>query len=129
MAAEPPPTTEMNPDPPSNDPDAEIIYRKIDPSSPYYLGSNDNPGNMIRTVKLHAMNYEQWARSMRLSLRSRRKFEFIDSTIQKPMNPAHLCDWDAVQSTLVQWIMNTINETQKNMIPYFEEEELLWDLL
>ncbi|GAA0151860.1 hypothetical protein LIER_37372 [Lithospermum erythrorhizon] len=36
--------------PPSNDRDAEIIYRKIDPSSPYYLGSNDNLGNIIPTM-------------------------------------------------------------------------------
>ncbi|GAA0168865.1 hypothetical protein LIER_40658 [Lithospermum erythrorhizon] len=109
--------------------DDEILYRKIDPSSPYYLGSNDNPGNMISTVKLHVTNYEQWARSMRLSPRGRRNIGFIDGTICKPTNPVHLCDWDAVQSTLVQWIMNTIDDSQKAMISYFEEAKPLRDLL
>ncbi|XP_020270742.1 uncharacterized protein LOC109845904 [Asparagus officinalis] len=127
-AAEAAKSTTSDHDSDHDDPDAEVIYRKLDPSSPYFLGSNDHSGNMICTVKLNGENYERWARSMRLSLRGKRKWGFVDGSIRKPVNPIYLVDWDAVQSTLVQWIMNSI-ENQKNSIPYFEEAKPLWDLL
>ncbi|GAA0161247.1 hypothetical protein LIER_17607 [Lithospermum erythrorhizon] len=113
---------------PSNlpDPDVAVLYRRIDPSSPYYLGSNDNPDNVISAIKLTGSNYEEWSRSLRLSLWGWRKFGFVDGTLMKPTNPDFVVDWDAVQSTLVQWIMNTIDPTQKKSIPYFEEAKPLW---
>ena len=82
--------------PPHHDPDAAVLYRCIDPSSPYFLGSSDNPGNLISTVRLTGANYEEWSRSLRLSLRGRRKFGFIDGTLVKPLNPDFFTDWDAV---------------------------------
>ncbi|GAA0175079.1 hypothetical protein LIER_41842 [Lithospermum erythrorhizon] len=89
------PTPEQVP-PNPHDPDAAVVYRRIDPLSPYYLGSNDHPGNLICLVKLIGKNYEEWSRSMKLSLRDRQKYGFIDGTIVKPTNPDFLRDWDAL---------------------------------
>ncbi|GAA0184361.1 hypothetical protein LIER_31649 [Lithospermum erythrorhizon] len=125
----PPNYNENNPDvdpdntdnpiiPGPTDPDDAVVYHRLDPSSPYYLSSNDNPGNIICLVKLTGHNYEEWSRFMKLSLRGRRKYGFIDGSLAKQANPDFWGDWDAVQSTLVQWILNTIDSTQRKTFPH-----------
>lgn len=109
--------------------DDDTKTQKIDHTSPYYLGSGDGPGIVISTVIFRGDNYEEWSRSIRLSLMSRRKFEFIDGSIKKPTDKYRLLDWRCVQATLVQWILNTIDASVKKTVPYFEEAKLLWDVL
>ncbi|GJX53038.1 retroelement pol polyprotein-like protein [Tanacetum coccineum] len=90
-----------------------------------YLGSNDNPCNIITQVQLRGPNYEEWARAMKTSLRVRRKFGFIDETIKQPTE-AELEDWWTVQSMLVSWIMNIIEPSLRTTISYVEEASALW---
>lgn len=69
------------------------LHPRIDPHSPYYLGSSDNPGTTITNIVFRGDNYEEWARSMRLSLQGKHKFGFIDGTITKPTDTNKLDDW------------------------------------
>ncbi|GAA0139057.1 hypothetical protein LIER_00681 [Lithospermum erythrorhizon] len=78
---------------------------KIDIASPYYLGSGDQPGNLITHVILQHDNYSGWSRAMTLALRARRKFVFIDGTIKKPTENRKLLNWETVHSMLVSWIL------------------------
>uniref|UniRef100_A0A803LXS4 Retrotransposon Copia-like N-terminal domain-containing protein n=1 Tax=Chenopodium quinoa TaxID=63459 RepID=A0A803LXS4_CHEQI len=66
---------------------------KINPSSPYYLGAGDHPGNTITHVILKGDNYLAWSRAITLSLKSCRKFVFINGTITKPTEKKKLLDW------------------------------------
>ncbi|KAL2923984.1 hypothetical protein RDABS01_015475 [Bienertia sinuspersici] len=66
---------------------------KLDPSSPFYLGSGDQPGNLISHVILKGDNYLAWSRAITLSLKSRRKFGFVDGTISKPTEKKKMLDW------------------------------------
>lgn len=50
-------------------------------SSPYFLGSSDQPGNMITHVIFSCENCVAWARAMSLLLRARRKYGFMDGSI------------------------------------------------
>ncbi|XP_074266507.1 uncharacterized protein LOC141589782 [Silene latifolia] len=102
---------------------------KIDVMSPYYLGSHDIPSQTVTHVKLRSDNYEEWSRSMRMSLKSRRKFGFCDGSIPKPTDNFHLEQWEVVHCTLVQWIMHSIDSSIKDSISYFEDARLLWDEL
>ncbi|GJS29945.1 hypothetical protein Tco_0490565 [Tanacetum coccineum] len=72
-------------------------------NSPYYLGSNDNPSNIIT-----------------------QKFGFIDETIKQPTEVYELEDWWTVQSMLVSWIMNIIKPSLRTRISYVEEASALW---
>ena len=82
---------------------------KIDPHSPYYLGSGDQPGNMITHVILYNDNYISWARAIKLSSKARRKFVFVDGTFTKPMEKKKQLDWDTVNSMLVSWNTRTLD--------------------
>ncbi|XP_074300548.1 uncharacterized protein LOC141631827 [Silene latifolia] len=100
---------------------------KIDVMSPYYLDSHDIPSQKITHVKLYSDNYEEWSRSMRMSLKSRRKFGFCDGSIPKPTDNNHLEQWEVFNCTLVQWIMHSIDPTIKGSISHLEDDCPLWD--
>lgn len=67
----------------------------------YFLGSNDNPRNIITPIQLKGHNYDEWARAIRTSLNAKRKLGFIDGTIVKPTATEKLEDWSTVHSMLV----------------------------
>lgn len=73
----------------------------VTPSSPFYLGSGDQPGNMITHVIFSSDNYVAWARAMTLSLRARRNFGFVEGKILKPFDPLGLLNWETVHSMIV----------------------------
>ena len=102
---------------------------KIDPHSPYYLGSGDQPGNMITHVILSNDNYISWARAIKLSLKARRKFVFVDGTLTKPTEKKKQLDWDTVNSMLVSWITRTLDPKLAASIPFHDEAKRLWDYL
>ncbi|KAL2941173.1 Retrovirus-related Pol polyprotein from transposon RE1 [Bienertia sinuspersici] len=102
---------------------------KIDPASPFYLGSGDQPGNLISHVILKGDNYLAWSRAITLSSKSRRKFGFVDGTISKPIEKKKLLDWETVNSMLVSWILRATELKLAASIPYFEEAKKLWDYL
>ncbi|XP_074293500.1 uncharacterized protein LOC141620560 [Silene latifolia] len=99
---------------------------KIDSTSPYYLGSHGVPEAKISNVVLRRDNYDDWKNSMRMSLKSRRKYGFIDGSIKKPNDPFYLENWEVVHCTLVQWIHNTIDPSLRDMISYVEDASVLW---
>lgn len=67
---------------------------QLSATSPFYLGSGDQSGNMIRHVIFSGENYVAWAREMMLFLRARRKFVFIDGSVTKLNEPK--LDWETV---------------------------------
>jgi len=99
--------------------------RKI---SPFDLSSNDNPGNLITQVQLRGENYDEWALAMKTSLRARRKWGFIEGTINKPSEATfELEDWWTVQSMIVSWILNTVEPNLRSTISYRENARDLWE--
>ncbi|KAJ1423125.1 Retrotransposon gag domain [Sesbania bispinosa] len=96
--------------------------------SPYDLNSNDNLGNVITQVQLQGENYEEWARAMKISLRARRKWGFVDGTHERPNDGApEMEDWWTVQSMLVSWILNAIEPTLRSTVTYAENAKELWE--
>lgn len=102
---------------------------KIAMSSPFYLGAGDQPGNLITHVVLKGDNYLGWSRAITLSLRSRRKFGFVDGTITKPTEKKKILDWETVNSMLVSWILRSMDPKLAASMPYFDEAKRLWDYL
>ncbi|XP_074309573.1 uncharacterized protein LOC141644053 [Silene latifolia] len=114
-----------------DDTDAEmpVVFPKIDPSSPYYLGSQDGPGAKISNIVLRQDNYDDWQMSMKMSLKSRRKFGFVDGTIKKPTNKFDLENWEVAHCTHVQWIRNMIDPSLLTNVTYGYDAAALWSEL
>ncbi|KAL2898570.1 Retrovirus-related Pol polyprotein from transposon TNT 1-94 [Bienertia sinuspersici] len=102
---------------------------KLYPSSPFYLGSGDQPGNLISYVILKGDNYLAWSHATTLSLKSRRKFGFVDGTISKPTEKKKMLDWETVNSMLVSYILRATDPKLAASFPYFDEARKLWEYL
>ncbi|XP_074299960.1 uncharacterized protein LOC141631152 [Silene latifolia] len=109
-----------------DDTNTTVSFPRIDPSSPYYLGSQDGPGAKISNIELRHDNYDAWQMSMKMSLKSRRKFGFVDGTIKKPTTQFDLENWEAVHCTIVQWIRNTISPSLLDNVTYGYDASILW---
>lgn len=97
--------------------------------TPYFLSTNDNPGNIITQVQLKGDNYDEWARAMRTALRAKKKFGFIDGSVKQPPHheSAEQEDWWTVNSMLISWILNTIEPVLRSTVTYLETAKELWD--
>ncbi|CAO2824708.1 unnamed protein product [Amaranthus hypochondriacus] len=102
---------------------------KLDPSSPYYLASGDQPGNLITHVPLRGDNYLQWSRAMTLALKARRKFGFIDGTITQPSEKKQFLDWETNNSMLVSWMLRSMEPKVASSLPYYDNAKQLWNAL
>ena len=100
---------------------------KIDPSSPYYLGSGDQPVALITLVSLKGDNYLACSRAMTLALKSRRKFVFIDANITKPTDKKMLLEWETFNSMIVSWKFRSMDPKIFAIMPYHEHAKQLWD--
>ncbi|KAL2901568.1 Retrovirus-related Pol polyprotein from transposon RE1 [Bienertia sinuspersici] len=109
--------------------DTSSDIKPIDPSSPYYLGSGDQPGNSITHILLKNDNYVAWSRAITLSLKARRKFVFIDGSLPKPTDSKTLLDWETVHSMLVSWILRSVDPKLAESIPFHDDARLLWNYL
>lgn len=96
--------------------------------SPYDITPNDNPGLIITQVQLKGENYDEWARSLRTALRARKKYGFVDGTIERPDDSSYdLEDWWTNNSLLVSWIRNTIEPGLRMTISHMEVAKDLWE--
>ena len=59
--------------------------RPIDPSSPLFLRSGDNPGIILVPQPLTGENYNTWSRSMLVALSAKNKMCFVDGSLSKPL--------------------------------------------
>lgn len=99
----------------------------ITPSSPYYLGSSDNPGTPLVAVALKGENYRNWARSMKTALRAKSKLGFIDGSIEKPaFGSSDFLDWEKVDSMVTAWIINSCDSTLHSSISHATTARDVW---
>ncbi|CAH9143770.1 unnamed protein product [Cuscuta epithymum] len=100
---------------------------RTDHTSPFYLGPQDRPGDFITPVRLTGDNYDAWANAVRLSLRTCRKYVFVDGTITGPVAPWTQEDWLTIQYMIVSWLLNTISPEVKCTLSQYEDPRVLWN--
>ncbi|KAJ8628129.1 hypothetical protein MRB53_021436 [Persea americana] len=100
---------------------------KIDPSSPFYLGSQDRPGDFITPIRLKLDNFDDWSHAIRVALTPRRKFGFLDGTINVLVPPCTKDDWVTIHCMFVSWLTNTIDPEVRSMLSNYDNAKLLWD--
>jgi len=72
-------------------------------------------------------NYDEWARFVKIALRARKKFGFVDGMISRPIVESDdLEDWWTINSLLVTRIMNTIEPSLQIIISHMKVVQDLW---
>lgn len=111
----PPPRPDTLPPPPPP---------RIDITSPYYHGPHDRPGDFITPTRLRGENYDEWAGDIQTALEARRKFVFLDGTINTPSSPCTQMDWNTIHAMLISWLMNTIEPEVKSTLSKYKDARL-----
>ena len=94
----------------------------------YDITTLDNRGLLITHVQLKGEKYDEWACSLRTTLRAMKKFGFIDGSIKKPMDDStDLEDWWTINSLSVSWIRNTIESSLCLTISHVKITQNLWN--
>nr|KYP42658.1 hypothetical protein KK1_035944 [Cajanus cajan] len=99
-----------------------IVY-----TSPYYLSALENPGTPLVAVPLKGNNYCNWARSMKMTLRTKKKLGFINGSIQKPfVASSHFDDWERADSMVIAWLINSTNPKLHGSISHATTSRDVW---
>ena len=77
-------------------------------------------------MQLKGENYDEWARLFRKALRARKKFGFIDGTMERPSEKSKdLEGWWTINLLLVSWIQNTVEASLCSTISYVKVRRTL----
>ena len=99
----------------------------ITPNSSFFLGPQDKPGDHITLVRLKLDNFDDWSYAIRVSLTSRRKFRFLNGTINSFVSPCTEEDWRTIHCMLVSWITNTFHPEVLSILSKYDNAKRLWD--
>ncbi|XP_040987726.1 uncharacterized protein LOC121235445 [Juglans microcarpa x Juglans regia] len=106
---------------------ATINLNPKDPSNPYILNPNDGPGTLLTSHLLTIDNYHSWARTIRKSLRIKKKLGFIDRTLSQPFDSNNSLEpWLQCNDMVVTWIQNAMSLEIKNSVVYVGTALALW---
>jgi len=84
---------------------------KSNAPNPYFLSSNENPGNILVTQPLLGMrNYHSWSRAMVLALTTKKKIGFVNGKISIPKVDSPLYeDWQSCNTMVLSWLINSMH--------------------
>ncbi|KAK9074720.1 hypothetical protein SSX86_003038 [Deinandra increscens subsp. villosa] len=88
------------------------LVSKLDASDPLYLHASDSGHLTVISIKLKGTeNYRLWSNAMKLALKVKNKYGFIDGTCVKPTDDDVLArQWDRCNSIVLTWLLNSVSE-------------------
>lgn len=102
----------------------------IDITSPNYLGSSDNPSQILVTTVFNGVGFSAWKRSMIISLSAKNKLSFFDGTITAPpVNSPTYSGWHRVNSMVISWILNLLHKNITESVLFLPTAHEIWQEL
>ena len=96
--------------------------------NPYFLSSNENPGNILVTQPLlGTRNYHSWLRVMVLALTAKKKIGFVNGKISmlKVDSPLYE-DWESCNTMVLSWLINFMHIDVSSSVMYCETDREMW---
>jgi hypothetical protein len=89
---------------------AAQINPLVDPTSPYFLASNEQPALALLSAPLNDSDYHSWSQTMLLDLGMKNKLGFIDGSLRRPATdaPTQLA-WDRCNKFVLSWILQSLD--------------------
>lgn len=102
----------------------------ISVSSPFYIGSSDNPNSILVSTVFNGIGFQSWKRSMILSLSAKNKLGFVDGSITPPaINSPAYSNWHRANSMVISWILNSLNKTIADSVLFLPTASEIWNEL
>jgi len=108
---------------------SELVFTVNDSSSPFFLTSGDNPGNvLVSQLLIGAENFNTWYRSMVVALRAKNKLGFVTGSLSEPLITDNLHEkWVRCDSMIISWILNSVSKDIASSIIYGNTFKEVWD--
>eukprot|EP00257_Ricinus_communis_P028328 XP_025015742.1 uncharacterized protein LOC112536991 [Ricinus communis] len=104
-----------------------LTFKNDDQSSGYYIHPNENPSLMLTSSQLNGRNYHSWARSMKMSLISKNKFQFIDGSIKVPKDDDPFYSaWTKYNNLVLSWLQRALNVEIGQSVMWLDYAYDLW---
>ena len=99
-------------------------------STAIFPAFSENSSLQITTTKLNNQNFLQWSRFALIVIRGWGRLCYEDGSMKKP-NPGNLSfpTWDAQNSMVMMWIVNSMKEDIKDSYWYYSTAKDMWDAL
>ena len=99
----------------------------LNPHSPYYVHSSENPSISLVSPLLDPTNYNSWCRSMSTTLSAKNKLEFIDGSLsQLAPNHALHTTWKHSNNMVVSWLIHSVSPSIKQGILWLDNAVDIW---
>lgn len=106
---------------------ATVLDPSVDPTSPYYIHPSDNPSMKLVSLKFDGTFYNDWSRSMLISLSAKNKTGFVDGTLVKPIaTAASYKACERCNSMLISWILGVLDQNIARSVLYFTTAREIW---
>lgn len=94
-----------------NTENTQMVDQSLNPNSPYYIHPSDNPSMKLVSMKFNGQSYNDWKRSMVISLSAKNKMGFVDGSIKKPeLNDMNYKAWDRCNSMMISWLLGVLEQ-------------------
>ena len=99
----------------------------LDPMSPYFLQSLDNPETILVSCPLNGDNYPTWRQAMINALRSINKLGLVDGSITRPQSSSPDCAaWLKCNSMVISWLFNSLVPDLHDSVAYADIAQGMW---
>ncbi len=97
------------------------------PSSSYYLHPNENPSLVLVSPVLSGSNYYSWCRSMKMTLQSKNKLQWVDGTFPAPAitDPTYSA-WQICNIMVVSWLIHSVSQSIAQSIIWIDNAIDIW---
>ena len=82
-----------------------------DPSSVYFIHPSDSNTSQLVSVKFNGSGFNNWKRSMILSLSAKNKIGFVDGSIEKPEPTSNeFKAWERCNDLVCSWLIFNLED-------------------
>ena len=98
------------------------------PSSPYFLSSNESPTLVLVSTVLDGPNFHQWHRAMSMALLSKNKLQFVDGSIPVPARgDATFSAWQRCNNMVISWLIHSVSSSIAQSIIWIDSALEIWN--
>lgn len=99
----------------------------VDPNSAYYVHPSDANTSQLVSVKFNGTGYNNWKRSIMLSLSAKNELGFINGSIPKPVTtPVDYKAWERCNDLVCSWLLSNMDETISKSVLFFKTAREIW---
>ncbi|XP_074356427.1 uncharacterized protein LOC141696140 [Apium graveolens] len=99
-----------------------------DPSSIYYIHPSDSCTNQLVSVKFNGEGFNNWKRSMMLTLSAKNKLGFVNGTISIPedVSSDEYKAWQRCNDLVISWILFNLDENIARSVLFLKTSRAIW---